>query len=307
MDAGRAHHARAADDPRAADRHQRRAASSRRHAAARTRENFATREQNLTWTAELGADNRIIAGHWWTPADFGKPLVSLASEFQESLGLRLGDQLTFDIAGESVEATVASIRKVKWDSFQPNFFIVFAPGVLEGAAGTYMTSAYFSPGTARSLAQLAQRFPSVSIFDIDELLGAGARGARQGGARRAERVRVHAACRPHGAARGGAVEPRRAPLRERDAAHARVRAAASWRRGCWRSSPPWGRSPDCWPRPAPRWRPSISRREWLELRYAFELWPWAAGILGGALLVAAGGWLATRSVVRQPPLTTLRA
>jgi putative ABC transport system permease protein len=48
-------------------------------------------------------------------------------------------------------------------------------------------------------------------------------------------------------------------------------------------------------------------REWLELRYAFELWPWAAGICGGALLVAAGGWLATRSVVRQPPLTTLRA
>ena len=47
--------------------------------------------------------------------------------------------------------TVASIRKVKWDSFQPNFFIVFAPGVLEGTAGTYMTSAYFTPGGARSL------------------------------------------------------------------------------------------------------------------------------------------------------------
>jgi putative ABC transport system permease protein len=48
-------------------------------------------------------------------------------------------------------------------------------------------------------------------------------------------------------------------------------------------------------------------REWLEVRYVFELWPWAAGICGGAALVAAGGWLATRSVVRQPPLTTLRA
>ena len=61
----------------------------------------------------------------------GKPLVSLASEFQESLGVQVGDRLTFDIAGEKLEATVASIRKVKWDSFQPNFFIVFAPGVLE--------------------------------------------------------------------------------------------------------------------------------------------------------------------------------
>ena len=46
---------------------------------------------------------------------------------------------------------------------------------------------------------------------------------------------------------------------------------------------------------------------WLELHYAFELLPWVEGLVGGALLVAAGGWLATRSVVNQPPLTTLRA
>jgi putative ABC transport system permease protein len=73
-------------------------------------------------------------------------------------------------AGENLEVSVASIRKVKWDTFQPNFFIVFVPGVLEGAAGTYMTSAYFTPGAGHSLAQLAHRFPSVSIFDIEELL-----------------------------------------------------------------------------------------------------------------------------------------
>ncbi|TLY49378.1 MAG: ABC transporter permease, partial [Gammaproteobacteria bacterium] len=139
-------------------------------AARNGEDTFATREQNLTWASELAADNRIIAGRWWTAADFGKPLVSLASEFQEALGLRVGDRLSFDIAGEALEVTVASIRKVKWDTFQPNFFIVFPPGVLEGAAGTYMTSAYFTPGSARSLAQLARRFPSVSIFDIDELL-----------------------------------------------------------------------------------------------------------------------------------------
>ena len=84
--------------------------------------------------------------------------------------MKVGDHLSFDIAGESMEVTVASIRKVKWDTFQPNFFIVFAPGVLENVAGTYMTSAYFTPAAGNSLAQLAHRFPSVSIFDIDELL-----------------------------------------------------------------------------------------------------------------------------------------
>src|SRR5262249_27106348 len=68
---------------------------------------LAQREQNLTWTGELGADNRVVAGRWWTAADAGRPLVSVATEFQKALGLSLGDRLTFDIAGEAFTAAVA--------------------------------------------------------------------------------------------------------------------------------------------------------------------------------------------------------
>jgi hypothetical protein len=46
---------------------------------------------------------------------------------------------------------------------------------------------------------------------------------------------------------------------------------------------------------------------WLELRYSFQWLPWLEGVVGGALLVAVGGWLATRTVIDQPPLKTLRA
>src|SRR5438045_9570474 len=81
-------------------------------AARNGEDTFATREQNLTWASELAADNRIIAGRWWTAADFGKPLVSLASEFQEALGLRDGDRLPFDIAGEAPEVPVSQHPKV---------------------------------------------------------------------------------------------------------------------------------------------------------------------------------------------------
>src|SRR6185437_14690881 len=104
-------------------------------------ENFATREQNLTWTTELGDDNRIVAGRWWTQADHGKPLASISTEFADSLGVRVGDHLTFDIAGETFNVQVASVRKVKWDSFQPNFFIEFVPGLFDDTAGSYLTSA----------------------------------------------------------------------------------------------------------------------------------------------------------------------
>jgi len=269
-------------------------------------DNFATREQNLTWSAELGADNRIIAGRWWSADDAGRPLVSLASEFQESLGVQVGDHLTFDIAGESREVTVASIRKVKWDTFQPNFFIVFAPGVLDGTAGTYLTSAYFAPGAARSLAQLAHRFPSVSIFDIDELLGevravldkaalavqsvfvftllagltvllAAVQSSRD------ERRYESAMLRTLGASRSTVVQGVLAEFATLGVLSGLLAAIGASLAAYFLTT------------------------QWLELHYVFEFLPWLEGVLGGALLVAAGGWLATRSVVAQPPLTTLRA
>jgi putative ABC transport system permease protein len=269
-------------------------------------DNFATREQNLTWAADLGPDNRIIAGHWWGAADAGRPLVSLASEFQEALGVEVGDQLTFDIAGETHEVTVASIRKVKWDTFQPNFFIVFPPGVIEGTAGTYLTSAYFAPGAARSLAQLAHRFPSVSIFDIDELLGqvravldraalavqsvfvftllagltvllAAVQSSRD------ERRYESAMLRTLGASRGTVVQGVLAEFATLGSLSGLLAA--------------FGASLAAY----------FLTTQWLDMHYVFEFLPWLEGVLGGALLVAAGGWLATRSVVAQPPLTTLRA
>ncbi|MGH8299995.1 MAG: ABC transporter permease, partial [Steroidobacteraceae bacterium] len=72
------------------------------HFADHRGEEFAEREQNLTWSAALGADNRVIAGRWWTPAQGGQPLASISTEFEQWLGLRLGDRLTFDIAGETL-------------------------------------------------------------------------------------------------------------------------------------------------------------------------------------------------------------
>jgi len=131
---------------------------------------FIEREQNLTWSAQLMDDNQLIAGRWWTAADAGKPLVSISSEVQEALHLKLGDHLSFDVAGEPLSVEVASIRKVRWDSFRPNFFLVFPPGLLDGAAGTYMTSVYLTPAQRPALVDLVRQFPTVSVFDVDAIL-----------------------------------------------------------------------------------------------------------------------------------------
>ena len=131
---------------------------------------FAEREQNLSWAEKLQRDNRIVAGRWWTAADRGRRLVSVTTEYQEELGLRLGDRLSFDVAGEALDAEIASFREVQWDSFQPNFFLVFSPGTLDGMVGTWLTSIRLKPEQRPLLADLVRRFPSVSIFDIDSIL-----------------------------------------------------------------------------------------------------------------------------------------
>ena len=195
---------------------------------------------------------------------------------------------------------------MKWDTFQPNFFIVFAPGVLENTAGTYMTSAYFKPGDARSLAALARRFPSVSIFDIDELLTqvravldkaalavqsvfvftlfAGLTvllAAVQ--ASRDERRYESAMLRTLGASRSTVVQGVLAEFATLGSLSGLLAAV--------------GASVAAY----------FLTTRWLELRYTFEFLPWVEGVVGGAALVCLGGWLATRSVINQPPLKTLRA
>ena len=269
-------------------------------------EEFANREQNLTWSAALGAGNRVVAGRWWTPAQDGQPLVSVSTEFEQWLGLRLGDRLTFDIAGETFTVRVASIRKVKWDSFRPNFFIVFAPGLLENVAGTYLTSAYLAPGAARSLVGLARQFPSVSIFDIDDLL-ADVRSVMDKAVLAVQSVfgfTLLAGLTVLLAAVQSSRDERRfesAMLRTLGARRRTVLtgvlaefAALGILSGLIAAA---GASVAAY---------FLTTRV-LDLRYAFSAWACVVGVVGGGIMVIASGWLATRSVVRQPPLATLRA
>jgi putative ABC transport system permease protein len=269
-------------------------------------ENFATREQNLTWAEEPGADNRIVAGRWWTAADFGKPLVSLSTEFQDSLHVKVGDSLTFDIAGESFDVKVQSIREVKWDSFQPNFFVVFAPGVLEKTAGTYITSANLKPGDARSLSQLARRFPSVSIFDIDDLL-AQVRSVLDKALLAVQSVFVFtlfAGLTVLLAAVQSSRDERRyesAMLRTLGARRATVL------QGVLSEFTTLGLLSGLLAAAGASVAAYFMDTRVLQLHYAFDWWICVEGLAGGAILAAFTGWIATRSVVNQPPLRTLRA
>jgi putative ABC transport system permease protein len=131
---------------------------------------LANREANLSWTAELSASNELLEGDWW-PLDYsGPPLISIEEESATNAGIGIGDQLTFVVAGQEVAADVASIRKVNWDSFQPNFFIVLSPGALDDMPTTFISSMKIETGQEGVLVDLVRAHPTISVIDLDAIL-----------------------------------------------------------------------------------------------------------------------------------------
>jgi putative ABC transport system permease protein len=131
-----------------------------------------SRRYNLTWRPALNDSERMLAGREfsgsWDPLS-GRPAeLSLEIDFAERLGVGLGNRLAFDVQGVPVEGEVVSLREVRWNSFQPNFFVVFQPGVLEEAPAVYLASIPQLPPDERDALQasLASEFPNVSSIDV---------------------------------------------------------------------------------------------------------------------------------------------
>lgn len=129
----------------------------------------AEREFNLSMAASLRDDNKVTAGSFWTgpPA---APELSVEENFAKDLGWKIGDRIAFDIAGQRLEAPITSLRSVDWESFQPNFFVLASPGALDGYPASHITAVQVPPARTRFTADLVQRFPNLSVIDVDAVL-----------------------------------------------------------------------------------------------------------------------------------------
>jgi putative ABC transport system permease protein len=131
---------------------------------------LAEREFNLSWAAQMQTDNKLVAGRWWKNNEHGKPLISLEEGLANSLNIKIGDQLLFDIAGSPLTLTVISLRKVEWDTMRANFFAVTPPGVLDGFAASHISSFHLPIGAEDSLNQLVKQYPNLTVIDIAALM-----------------------------------------------------------------------------------------------------------------------------------------
>ncbi|MGS2724413.1 ABC transporter permease [Porticoccus sp. GXU_MW_L64] len=126
------------------------------------------RELNFTWLEQPPENNKIVAGEWRSRSP--QPQVSVEQGLAERLGIQLGDSLTVDIAGTEVSATVASLRAVNWQSFTPNFYMIFQPGTLQEFSAYYLTSFRLPPGQESLLVEMLQEFPSISLIEVDAII-----------------------------------------------------------------------------------------------------------------------------------------
>ena len=131
---------------------------------------LAEREFNLSWAASIRPDNKVVAGEFWRPGVKAGEF-SVEEGIAKTLRINAGDAITFEVAGSRFTAPVTSIRKVDWDSFKPNFFVIASPPLLEKYPASWITSFHLDPGHEDVVNGLVQRFPNVSVIDLTEIMG----------------------------------------------------------------------------------------------------------------------------------------
>lgn len=132
--------------------------------------NALNRELNLTWDDTMPAHNQLLSGEWVTQAKGDIAQISVEEEFAKTLGLELGDTLSFSIGSQQVSAQISSIRRVQWESFQPNFYVIFTPGALANLPVSFITSFHATPEQRGVSNELVKQFPTITLIDIEQLL-----------------------------------------------------------------------------------------------------------------------------------------
>ena len=263
------------------------------------------REFNLSHSAAAPDHNPIVAGRW-TPDEAGG--LSVEDGLAQELGLKLGDTLRFDIAGQLQEARITSLRKVDWGSMRVNFFVLFPRAAMPELPITYISAFRAPPPVAGAPSfdnRLSRDFPNITNIDVSASIGQVQRVLDQviraveflfgftllAGlvvlfsaitATRDARSREFAIMRALGASGRLLGQVQRAELLGVGALAGLLASVAAIAVG------------------------------WLLARYVFEFtWnpsPWVpvVGTAAGALLALAAGWWGLREVLRRPVLETLR-
>jgi len=221
-------------------------------------------------------------------------------------GLVIGDKIVFKVAGEELELTVSSIRRINWDSFQPNFFMVLSPHALDKMPTTYVASLRLQEQQESVLVSLVRKHPSISVIDIDAILQQ-IRGIIEKASLAVQAVFIFTL------AAGVAVlfAAVQSTIDERRFESAMLRALGARKRtvfaGVMAEFAALGLAAGVLASAGASILAAIIAVQLFELPYEFNPLLWVAGVAAGVSVVCASGFIAARGAVNSPPVDVLRA
>jgi putative ABC transport system permease protein len=265
---------------------------------------LAEREFNLSSMKQMQPSNQIIAGKWYADRA-GEAEASVEQGIAKTLGLKLGDTLRFDIAGQIVQACVTSLRRLEWGSMRANFFVIINPQAMKDTPQTLMTAFHLAPADAALTNSLTREFPNLTVIDVSGIIGqlqevldqvvsaveflfmftlasgvlvlyAALMGSQD------ERTRESALLRALGATRKQLSQAQWIEFSLVGGLSGLLAASGAAGLG---------------------WALAT-----YQFKFAWSFSPvvWLAGLAVGVACAIAGGWLGLRNVLNQPPLQTLR-
>jgi putative ABC transport system permease protein len=125
----------------------------------------------VSWAREMPEGSRLVEGKWWAPDYSGPPLVSLSTELQGPLGLKIGDPMEISVLGRPIAVTIANFRDIDWRDGGLNFRLLFSPGLIESAPQTFMGGLKVADGADAVIEhKLVNQFPALTFLPVGDAL-----------------------------------------------------------------------------------------------------------------------------------------
>lgn len=263
------------------------------------------REFNLSFMRDLPGHNQVVAGRWFQADDLRMGAISVEQGIAKSLGVGLGDTLTYTVAGKSFSAPITNFRKLDWDSMRVNFFVITPPALLADFPTSYITSFHLPSSASGAMAKLTNTFPNLTIVDMTAILRQAVNVMEQVvravqfvflfalGAGVLVLYAALAATQDERLHEAGLMRALGASRAQVAAAHRVESIAVGLLAGFLASC-------------AAVAIGGVLATRVFQLEYTVNPWIWLAGPIAGLLCVAASAWSGTRAAVRQPPMVALR-
>ena len=128
-------------------------------------------DRGVTYSATPPEGAQIVAGQWWAPDYRGPQLVSFDQGLAEAFGIGVGDTITVNVLGRDIEARIASLRRIVWQTLSLNFVFVFSPGTLDKAPHTYLATVKATPAAEDQIFKaVTDKFPNVTVVRIRDAI-----------------------------------------------------------------------------------------------------------------------------------------